>query len=87
MKIGLTLGKVAPLHKGRRALIERGIEGTEGFLVLIYDSPEVTSIPLEVRAGWIRELYPHVEVIDARGGPSIVGDTPEKAKPWSACFL
>jgi len=47
---------------------------------LIYDSPEVTSIPLEVRAGWIRELYPHVEVIEARGGPSTIGDTPEIRK-------
>jgi len=80
MKTGLTLGKFAPLHKGHEAMIERGIEETERFLVLIYDSPEVTHIPLEVRVRWIRELYQHVEVIEARFGPSIIGDTPEIRK-------
>jgi len=45
--------------------------------VIIYDSPEVTGIPLGVRSGWIRSLYPSVRVIEAWDGPSEVGYTPE----------
>ena len=45
--------------------------------VLIYDSPEYTSIPLATRANWIRTLYPTVNVIEAVDGPTEVGDSPE----------
>lgn len=46
-------------------------------IVMIYDSPEVTSIPLGVRSGWIQSVYPSVEIIEAWNGPSMVGDTPD----------
>ncbi len=45
--------------------------------IIIYDSPTVTAVPLPVRAGWLRQLYPQVTVIEAWDGPSEVGDTPE----------
>lgn len=74
---GLTLGKFAPLHRGHQLLIETALAEVDELLVVIYDSPEVTDIPLAVRAGWIRSLYPTVRVIEAWGGPSAVGYTPE----------
>jgi HTH-type transcriptional regulator, transcriptional repressor of NAD biosynthesis genes len=74
---GLTLGKFAPLHRGHQYLIETALREMEAVTVIIYDSPEVTDIPLNVRAGWIRELYPTVHVIEAWDGPPDVGDTPE----------
>ena len=77
MKIGLTLGKFAPLHKGHQLLIETALAETDHVIVMVYDASETTSIPLPVRAGWIRSLYPGVEVIEAWDGPSIVGDSPE----------
>lgn len=77
MKTGLTLGKFAPLHKGHQALIEKGISETDSFVVVIYDSPNETIVPLGVRADWIKKLYPSVEVIEAWDGPTEVGDTPE----------
>ena len=77
MRIGLTLGKFAPLHKGHQFLIERALAETDHLIVIVYDSPEITTIPLSVRAGWIRKLYPSVEVLEAWDGPTIVGDTPE----------
>jgi NadR type nicotinamide-nucleotide adenylyltransferase len=46
-------------------------------VVIIYDAPETTDVPLNVRAHWIRSLYPQVQVIEAWDGPTEVGDTPE----------
>ena len=75
-KRGLTLGKFAPLHAGHQWLLHTAACEMDEVLVLIYDCPEVTSIPLPVRAGWIRQLYPRFEVREVWGGPSEVGDTP-----------
>jgi HTH-type transcriptional repressor of NAD biosynthesis genes len=74
---GLTLGKFAPLHKGHQLMIETAIAEMEQVIVVIYDCPETTSIPLPVRSAWIRALYPQVEVIEAWDGPAEMGDTPE----------
>ncbi|WP_301336134.1 AAA family ATPase [Paenibacillus sp. FJAT-26967] len=71
------MGKFAPLHKGHQLMIETALRENDEVIVIIYDSPEVTDIPLPVRAGWIRTLYPAVQVIEAWGGPSETGYTRE----------
>jgi NadR type nicotinamide-nucleotide adenylyltransferase len=75
--VGLTLGKFAPLHQGHQSLIETALAEVNHVVVMIYDCPEVTDVPLNVRARWIRDLYPTVEVIEAWDGPMEVGETPE----------
>lgn len=77
MKTGLTLGKFAPLHRGHQLLIERAMAENDLVIMMIYDCPETTAIPLPVRASWIRSLYPGVEVIEAWDGPREVGDAPD----------
>lgn len=74
---GLTLGKFVPLHKGHQFLIETALAEMDEVSVIIYDAPETTSIPLNIRSNWIRKLYPQVKVIEAWNGPTKVGDTPE----------
>ncbi|WP_051271830.1 AAA family ATPase [Shimazuella kribbensis] len=76
-KIGLTLGKFAPLHQGHQFMMETAIHEMDEVIVIIYDSPETINIPLPVRARWIRTLYPTVEVIEGWDGPLDIGDTPE----------
>jgi NadR type nicotinamide-nucleotide adenylyltransferase len=85
--VGLTLGKFAPLHRGHQHLIETALGEVDHLVVIIYDSPEVTAVPLPVRAGWIRELYPAVEVIEAWGGPSELGDDPAVTAAHDAYIL
>jgi hypothetical protein len=58
-------------------VIDTALAEMEHVIVVIYDCPEVTSVPLPVRAAWIRRLYPQVEVIEVWDGPLQVGDTPE----------
>ncbi|SDN61297.1 nicotinamide-nucleotide adenylyltransferase, NadR type [Paenibacillus sp. yr247] len=76
-KAGLTLGKFAPLHRGHQFMIETAIQEMDEVVVVIYDCPETTDIPLNVRANWIRVLYPQVQVVEAWDGPLEIGDTPE----------
>lgn len=66
--VGVTLGKFAPLHRGHQLVIETALRDMDRVIVVICPAAE-TAIPLSVRAGWIRALYPSVEVIEAWEGP------------------
>jgi HTH-type transcriptional regulator, transcriptional repressor of NAD biosynthesis genes len=74
---GLTLGKYAPFHCGHQLVIETALREVDELVVVVYDSPAVTAVPLPVRAGWIRQLYPQVRVVEGWNAPAAVGDTPE----------
>lgn len=80
MKVGLTIGKFSPLHKGHQHIIETALSEMDHVIVMIYACPETTNCPLAVRSQWIRDLYPEVEVIEAPDGPTMMGDTPEIQK-------
>lgn len=80
MTTGLVLGKFAPLHKGHQLLIETARAENDRVIVVIYDAPEITTTTLPVRTGWIKTLYPDVDVREAWDGPMEVGNTPEIRK-------
>lgn len=67
-KVGFTLGKFAPFHKGHQYIIDLALQEMDEVIVMIYDTT-VTKIPLTVRSGWIKKLYPQVKVIEAWDGP------------------
>lgn len=75
-RVGLTLGKFAPLHRGHQFLIETALAEVDHLIVMIYDCSELTPVPLSTRSQWIRDLYPNVEVIEAVDGPTEVGSDP-----------
>jgi HTH-type transcriptional regulator, transcriptional repressor of NAD biosynthesis genes len=74
---GLTLGKYAPLHKGHQLVIETALREMDEVVAIIYDCPDTTNVPLTLRANWIRDLYPNVQVVEAWDGPLEVGHTAE----------
>jgi len=76
MQRGLTLGKFAPFHRGHQMLVETALAEVDELVVMVYDT-NLTEVPLQVRAGWIKELYPTVRIIEAWDGPEGYGDTPE----------
>lgn len=76
-RVGLTLGKFAPFHQGHQHLVECALKEVDELILIIYDAKDVTSVPLKVRANWIRALYPAVHVIEGKGGPTVTGYTAE----------
>lgn len=68
MKIGFTIGKFAPLHKGHQYLIEKALKEMDKFYVIIYETT-VTKVPIETRASWIKKIYPTVHLIYAKNPP------------------
>ena len=87
IKRGLTLGKYAPLHQGHQLVIDTALSEMDEVIVIIYDSPSTTNVPLSVRAGWLKSLYPQVTVIEAWDGPETVGYTPEKMRMHEAYVI
>ena len=79
MKIGFTIGKFAPLHKGHQYLIEKGLKEMDEFYVIVYET-SIMDIPVEQRASWIRELYPNVHILLAKNPPSQYGLDEESIK-------
>lgn len=57
-------------------MIETALAEMDELIILIYDAIE-TNVPLNVRARWIRELYPSAQVVEAWDGPQQIGDTPQ----------
>lgn len=57
-------------------LIETALAEVDELVVMVYET-NVTDVPLQVRAGWIKNLYPSVRIIEAWDGPEGYGDTPE----------
>jgi len=73
MKTGLTVGKFAPFHKGHHYLMEAAYKQVDHMVVIVYDAPNQTDIPLNVRAGWLRTLYPEALIIEGWDVPTDLG--------------
>lgn len=76
-KVGLTLMKIAPFHIGHKFFLDTALRKVDHLIALIYDCPNLIHIPLNVRASWVRELYPQIEVIEGWDAPNQHEDTPE----------
>ena len=77
MRRGLVFGKFMPLHRGHQLLIDAALASCDDVAIVVYDSApagDYPPMPVELRAGWLRTLYPHVESI-------VAVDDPEKHNP------
>jgi HTH-type transcriptional regulator, transcriptional repressor of NAD biosynthesis genes len=66
----LVVGKFAPLHAGHQLLIDRANELADELTLVIWANPDFPDMPNEVRAGWLRTLYPHACVLVGVDGPN-----------------
>ena len=76
MTLGITVGKFYPFHQGHHHLIESAKQQVDLLVVLACWKPG-DSISGKLRADWIRELHPDVEVIE------VLDDLPEAPEPWA----
>ncbi len=68
---GLVVGTFAPLHRGHQLLIETAIAACDHVTVMTWANPDLPEMPTDVRAGWLRTIYPALEVValEAEGCP------------------
>lgn len=76
----LVLGKFYPLHAGHSALIRAASAQSDRVTVEVLAS-SVESIPLDVRAGWVREEHPECRVVAAMDEAEVDF---ESAAAWDA---
>ncbi len=70
-KRGVIIGKFYPPHKGHEHLIRQGLSQADQLTVIICDK-EGQNIPGELRAEWLREMFPQVTVVVVE---DLLGDT------------
>ncbi len=62
MRIGLTIGKFAPLHKGHEYLIQEALKQVDKLYILVYET-DLIDISMEQRAGWIKNTFKDDRII------------------------
>lgn len=73
-KIGLTIGKFAPFHKGHEYLIQEALKKVDGLYIFVYDT-DVINIETKVRKKWIEDIFKdsNINVIEAKNPPRQYG--------------
>ena len=71
-KIGFTIGKFAPFHKGHAYLIETALNEMDEFYVVVYDTPEF-NIDIDTKIKWITKKFPTVKILKAYDSPKQIG--------------
>lgn len=78
-KIGFTIGKFAPFHKGHAYLIETALNEMDEFYVVVYDTPEF-NIDIDTKFKWITKKFPTVKILKAYDSPKKIGLDDESVK-------
>ena len=71
-KIGFTIGKFAPFHKGHAYLIETAMKEMDEFYVVVYDTPQF-NINIDTKIDWITKKFPNVKILKAFDSPKQIG--------------
>ena len=76
MTLGVTIGKFYPFHRGHDHLIQSAKAQVQDLVVVVGERPG-QALPGPLRAGWIREAHPDVEVL------LTPEDIPNEPGPWA----
>ena len=71
-KIGFTIGKFAPFHKGHEYLIETALQDMDEFYVVVYDTPQF-DIDVGTKVEWITKKFPNVKILKEFDSPKQYG--------------
>ncbi len=73
-KVGLTIGKFAPFHKGHEYLIQEALKKVDELYILIYDT-DVIDIETSIRKAWIEQSFKNrsIKVVEAKNPPNQYG--------------
>ncbi len=62
-RLGLVVGKFAPLHRGHEALIDHASQQCERLLILSYTQPEFDRCGVANRRSWLAQRFPQHESV------------------------
>ena len=65
----LVVGKFAPLHHGHQLVLDRAMASARQLTIMVWSNPDFPDMPNDVRAGWLRSLYPTAHVLIGDDGP------------------
>ena len=71
-KIGFTIGKFAPFHKGHAYLIDTALKEMDKFYIVVYDTPQF-NISMVEKLNVLKQKYPNVKLIEAYNSPTQIG--------------
>lgn len=73
-RVGLTIGKFAPFHKGHEYLIQEALKQVDELYVFVYDT-DVIDIKTNIRKKWIEQTFKdsNIKVIKAKNPPKQYG--------------
>lgn len=79
-KVGLTIGKFAPFHKGHEYLIKSALKQVDQLYILVYET-DVIDIDIDIRCKWIKDNFKNnkIKIIKAINPPSKYGMDEESA--------
>ncbi|HCQ31437.1 TPA: histidine kinase [Candidatus Collierbacteria bacterium] len=81
-RTSLVIGKFYPFHKGHQFLIKTALKNSASVTVIVCQTDRYL-IPAEIRAGWIRETFPKVEVRILNHDASLDSDSTNVSKAWA----
>ena len=83
---GLIVGRFDPPHLGHSHMIDWAAERTDELVVYVNSSFARDTVPGELRAAWLQELHPDVEVRVVRHSLGTDWDDDELWAKWIALF-
>ncbi|MFT4656769.1 MAG: HTH-type transcriptional repressor of NAD biosynthesis genes [Candidatus Aldehydirespiratoraceae bacterium] len=83
---GLIVGRFDPPHLGHSHMIEWAVARTDQLVVYVNSSFERDTVPGELRASWLAELHPSVEIRVVRHSLGTDWDDDELWAKWIALF-
>lgn len=81
-KTGLIIGKFYPFHNGHKYLIETGLKNSKSLTVIICQTDRY-KIPVHIRAGWIKETFPGLDVRILNHDASLDSGSTEASIVWA----
>jgi HTH-type transcriptional regulator, transcriptional repressor of NAD biosynthesis genes len=85
-KTGLVIGKFYPFHKGHEYLIESALKNSEKVTVIICQTSRY-KIPVDVRAKWIKDTFPEVDVKVYRHSVELDSNSTDISKVWAGLTI
>ena len=83
---GLVIGKFYPFHRGHHYLIETALKNSNHDTIILCHTQSY-SIPPEIRAGWIKEIFPDIDIRILLHDPSMDDNSPKKSEIWAKITL